>query len=50
MTATRRIGARVIRIKERPVSMERVMKMPPNSRIGARIAIVWVICMKDCRL
>ena len=39
-----------MRTKARPTSMERVMIMPPKSRIGARIAIVWVICMKDCRL
>ena len=30
--------------------MDSVMKMPPNRSIGARMAMVWVTCMKDWML
>ena len=49
-TATSRIGASIMRTIARPVSIESVMKIPPKSRNGARIAIVCVICMNDCTL
>ena len=49
-TATIRIGAMMQRMDARPTSIVRVMEIPPNSKIGARIPIVWLDWIKLWRL
>ena len=43
-------GAITHRIMARPVSMVRVTAMPPTSRIGARMPMVWIMRTKFCTL
>ena len=49
-TAVIRTGAMMQRMDASPKSMVRVIAIPPNSRIGARIPMVWLDWIKLCRL
>ena len=49
-TAVIRMGAMMQRMAASPTSMVSVMVIPPNSRIGARIPMVWLDWIKLCRL
>ena len=45
-TRTIMIGAMMQRMAASPVSIVRVMAMPPSSMIGARMPMVWIMRTK----